>query len=73
MNRRRCDLQRALSVIAAQEQARLLTVRPTHGGHLRADFAKSTGESTSVFLSSTPGDVRGWRNEAAQARRALRR
>jgi hypothetical protein len=72
MNRRTRDLRRMSEAVAHQVGARLASLETTNGGHLRAVFVGRGGERTSVFLPSTPGDVRGDRNDAALVRRVLR-
>ena len=73
MRRRVRDLGRQMSVVAGQERTRLLGITHARNGHLRIDFVTSTGASTSVHLPNSPSDVRGWRNDATQVRRALKR
>ena len=68
--RRERDLQRLLSAIAEQANARLVEIRKTNGGHVRARFDRGGP----LFLSATPSDnVRTIKNDAAQARLLLRR
>ena len=54
MNVRGRDLSRLLSAIAAEANARLIELRKTNGGHVRASFDRGGP----MFISSTPSDVR---------------
>src|SRR5262249_27932787 len=55
-------------MITLQNEARLIEIRKTNGGHIRANFDRGPA----LFISSTPSDVRSIKNTAAMARRALR-
>jgi hypothetical protein len=68
MNARDRDLSRLLSAIAAEAGARLVEIRKTNGGHVKARFDR--GEI--LFISSTPGDYRDHQNTKSQAKRVLR-
>ena len=67
MNVRGRDLSRLLSAIAAEANARLIELRKTNGGHVRASFDRGGP----MFISSTPSDVRAIKNTAAMARRVF--
>jgi hypothetical protein len=70
MNARDRDLSRLLSAIAAEAGARLVGIRKTNGGHIRASFDRGGP----LFLAATPSDnARALKNDAAQAKRLLRR
>ena len=70
MSRRERDLQRLLSAIAEQANARLIEIRKTNGGHVRARFDRGGP----LFLAATPSDnVRALKNDVAQAKQLLRR
>jgi hypothetical protein len=68
MTQRDRDLNRLLSAIAAEAGARLVEIRKTNGGHIRASFDRGG----ILFVSSTPSDYRDHQITKAQARRALR-
>jgi hypothetical protein len=65
--KRQRDLQRLLSAIAAQADARIVEIKKTNGGHIRASFDRGPP----LFISSTPSDVRSIKNTAAMVRRVL--
>jgi hypothetical protein len=69
MTKRERELCQLLSQIAERANARLIEIRKTNGGHVRARFDRGG----LLFLSSTPPDIRATQNDAAQARRLLRR
>jgi hypothetical protein len=69
MTKRERELYQLLSQIAERANARLIEIRKTNGGHVRARFDRGG----LLFLSSTPPDIRATQNDAAQARRLLRR
>ena len=70
MTKRERELCQLLSQIAERGNARLIEIRKTNGGHVRARFDRGGP----LFLSATPSDnVRTIKNDAAQARRLLRR
>ena len=63
MTKRERELAKVLPVVAEQANARLVDIRKTNGGHVRRRFDRGT-----------PSDrVRTIKNDAAQARRLLRR
>jgi hypothetical protein len=68
MTKRERELCQLLSQIAERGNARLIEIRKTDGGHIRARFDRGRP----LFLSSTPSDIRTIKNDAAVARRALR-
>jgi hypothetical protein len=70
MTKRERELCQLLSQIAERGNARLIEIRKTNGGHVRARFDRGGP----LFLSATPSDNVGTiENDAAQARRLLRR
>ena len=69
MTKRERELEKILSAVAERANARLVEVRKTNGGHVRARFDRGG----ILFLSSTPSDIRTTKNGAAQAKRLLRR
>jgi hypothetical protein len=60
-------LKRLLTAIAEQTNTKLIQLRKTNGGHLRARFDRGGP----IFTGSTPSDVRAVKNFKAQARRVL--
>ena len=62
------DLERLLATVALQANAKLVEVRKTNHGHIKARFDRGP----LVFTSSTPSEWRTTKNLKAQARRALR-
>jgi hypothetical protein len=54
MTRRQRDLRRLLVDIAEQHGAKLVDIRNTNGGHLRATFAKDK-TNIAMILGSSPG------------------
>jgi hypothetical protein len=70
MTKRERELCQLLSQIAERGNARLIEIRKTNGGHVRARFDRGGP----LLLSAPPSDnVRTIKNDAAQARRLLRR
>ena len=70
MTKHERELEKLLAAIAQQADARLVELRKTNGGHVRASFDRGG----LLFMSSTPSDnARTLRNDAAQAKRLLRR
>ena len=70
MTKRGRELCQLLSQIAERGNARLIEIRKTNGGHVRARFDRCGP----LFLAATPSDnARTLRNDVAQARRLLRR
>ena len=68
--KRERELCQKLSQIAERANARLIEIRKTNGGHIQARFDRGGP----LFLASTPSDnARAFKNDAAQARRLLRR
>jgi hypothetical protein len=63
------DLERLLATIALRANAKLVEIRKTNGGHVRARFDRGG----LLFLSSTPSDIRTIKKDAAQAKRLFRR
>lgn len=72
MTKRERELDHLFSTTAEQYGAQFVGLRPTGRGHYEAAFNKG-GALVRIFLSATPGDVRTIHNDAAQARRLLRR
>jgi hypothetical protein len=68
MTKRERELCQLLSQIAERGNARLIEIRKTDGGHIRARFDRGP----LVFTSSTPSEWRATKTLKAQARRALR-
>jgi hypothetical protein len=68
VNRRARNLELLLATIALQNEARLVELRKTNGGHVRARFDRGGP----MFISSTPSDVRAIKNAAAIAKRVPR-
>jgi hypothetical protein len=68
MTKHERELEKLLAAIAQQADARLVELRKTNGGHVRASFDRGG----SLFMSPTPSDIRSIKNFRAQARRALR-
>jgi hypothetical protein len=62
------DVYKMLATVALQNAARLVELRKTNGGHIRASYDRGPA----LFISSTPSDVRSIKNTAAMARRVLR-
>jgi hypothetical protein len=70
VTKRERELEKILSAVAERGNARLIEIRKTNGGHVRARFDRGGP----LFLAATPSNnARTLRNDAAQARRLLRR
>ena len=67
-SRYNCDLERLFATLALQANAKLVEIRKTNGGHIRARFDRGGP----MFNSSKPSDVRAIKNTAAMAKRVLR-
>jgi hypothetical protein len=72
MTRSQRDLFRVLLAIAHQNEAKLIEIAQTNGGHKRAIFRARTGAEVSLICANTASDWRASRNVEALARRLLR-
>lgn len=66
------DLGQMFSTLAEERGARFLGIESTHGGHLRARFAKGNTSRFMIIASSPRNAWRGKKNNTALARRLLR-
>ena len=62
------EIEKLLTVLSDEANAKLVELQKTNGGHVKARFDRGG----LLFTSSTPSDWRTTRNLKAQAKRALR-
>ena len=67
MTKRDRELSQVLSAVANQAGARLIELKKTGGGHVRARFDREAP----IFTSSTPGDWRSVKNFRSQVKRSF--
>jgi hypothetical protein len=71
-HKRERDLGQIFSAAAEQHGAQFLGIEPTHGGHLRARFAKGNASRFMIIASSPHNIWRSKKNNMALARQLLR-